>query len=375
MSKWKVRIALAGGLLLSFAILLGDVVLGVFSGKREPQAVSAGMRSAGADSLLRPEEAHLVKLFEKASRSVVSITNTAVRRGFFFDTSKEGVQGTGSGFVWDKKGHVVTNYHVIAGADSVIVSFDSKTSYRARVVGVAADKDLAVLEIDAPVDSLYPLSIGTSNSLKVGMMALAIGNPFGLDRSLSKGIISALGREFRSLTGRTITSAIQTDAAINPGNSGGPLLDSGGRLIGVNTTIINPGSRINSGVGFAIPVNTVRRVVEQLIRFGKVVRPTLGVYNFSDEQARYLDVERGVVIRNVVKDSGAAVAGLRGVRELRNRRFALGDVIVGIAKDAVDDEDDLLNALEKFKAGDKVKVSILRDGKEKTVTVKLQGAE
>ena len=374
MSKWKVRIALAGGLLLSFAILLGDVVLGVFSGKREPQAVSAGMRSAGADSLLRPEEAHLVKLFEKASRSVVSITNTAVRRGFFFDTSKEVAQGSGSGFVWDKKGHVVTNYHVIAGADSVIVSFDSKTSYRARVVGVAADKDLAVLEIDAPVDSLYPLSIGTSNSLKVGMMALAIGNPFGLDRSLSKGIISALGREFRSLTGRTITSAIQTDAAINPGNSGGPLLDSGGRLIGVNTTIIS-GSRSNSGVGFAIPVNTVRRVVEQLIRFGKVVRPTLGVYNFSDEQARYLDVERGVVIRNVVKDSGAAVAGLRGVRELRNRRFALGDVIVGIAKDAVDDEDDLLNALEKFKAGDKVKVSILRDGKEKTVTVKLQGAE
>ena len=375
MSKWKVRIALAGGLLLSFAILLGDVVLGVFSGKREPQAVSAGMRSAGADSLLRPEEAHLVKLFEKASRSVVFITNTAVRRGFFFDTSKEVAQGSGSGFVWDKKGHVVTNYHVIAGADSVIVSFDSKTEYRAKTVGVAPDKDLAVLKIDAPASSLYPLSIGTSTSLKVGMMALAIGNPFGLDRSLSKGIISALGREFRSLTGRTITSAIQTDAAINPGNSGGPLLDSGGRLIGVNTTIINPGSRSNSGVGFAIPVNTVRRVVEQLIRFGKVVRPTLGVYNFSDEQARYLDIERGVVIRNVVKDSGAAVAGLRGVRELRNRRFALGDVIVGIAKDAVDDEDDLLNALEKFKAGDKVKVSILRDGKEKTVTVKLQGAE
>ena len=374
MSKWKVRIALAGGLLLSFALLLSDVVFSIFPGRQEPLEVPVGMRSAEAEALLQPEEVHLVKLFEKASRSVVFITNTAVRHSFFFDSSREVAQGNGSGFVWDKKGHIVTNFHVIAGADSIIVSFDSKTSYRAGIVGVAADKDLAVLKIDVPAGSLYPLSIGTSSSLKVGMMALAIGNPFGLDRSLSKGIISALGREFRSLTGRTITSAIQTDAAINPGNSGGPLLDSGGRLIGVNTTIIS-GSRSNSGVGFAIPVNTVRRVVEQLIRFGKIVRPTLGVYSFSDEQARYLDIERGVVIRNVAKDSGAAVAGLRGVRELRNRRFSIGDVIVGIAEDVVDDEDDLLNALEKFKVGDKVKVSILRDGKKKTVTVKLQGAE
>ena len=374
MNKWKMRIALAGGLLLSFAVLLGDVLSGIFSGKREPLAVSTGMRSAEAESLLRPEEAHLVKLFEKASRSVVFITNTTVRRRFLFEPRKEVAQGSGSGFVWDKKGHIVTNYHVIAGADSVIVSFDSKSNYRASLVGLAADKDLAVLKIDAPGDRLYPLSIGTSDTLKVGMMALAIGNPFGLDRSLSKGIISALGREFRSLTGRTITSAIQTDAAINPGNSGGPLLNSRGQLIGVNTTIIS-GSGSSSGVGFAIPVNTVRRVVEQLIRFGKIVRPTLGIFSFSDEQARSWDIERGVVIKNVAQDSGAAAAGLRGVRELRNRRIELGDVIVGIAEDVVDDEDDLLNALEKFKAGDRVKVSVLRDGKEKTVTVKLQGAE
>ena len=373
MGKFVTRIALAGTGGLFFAIFFCGAISSVapvadlFGGLAE-------LPPAAAQSALRPEEEHLVKLFEKASRSVVFITNAAIKRSFFFNTSREVSQGSGSGFVWDKKGHIVTNYHVIAGADSIIVSFDSKTSYRASVVGVAMDKDLAVLKVDVPAASLYPLSVGRSDSLKVGMMALAIGNPFGLDRSLSKGIISALGREFRSLTGRTITSAIQTDAAINPGNSGGPLLNSSGQLVGVNTTIIS-GSRSNSGVGFAIPVNTVSRVVDQLIRFGKVRRPALGVYNFSDEQARYLDVERGVAIRNVAKSSGAAEAGLRGIREVGNGRIALGDVILGVAGETVDDEDDLLNALEKFKSGDRVKVKILRDGKEKIVTVKLQESE
>ena len=373
MGKFVTRIVLAGTGGLFFTIFFCGVISSV-----APVADLAGaladLPPAVAQAALRPEEEHLVKLFEKASRSVVFITNAAIKRSFFFNTSREVSQGSGSGFVWDKKGHIVTNYHVIAGADSIIVSFDSKTSYRASVVGVAMDKDLAVLKVDVPAASLYPLSVGRSDSLKVGMMALAIGNPFGLDRSLSKGIISALGREFRSLTGRTITSAIQTDAAINPGNSGGPLLNSSGQLVGVNTTIIS-GSRSNSGVGFAIPVNTVSRVVDQLIRFGKVRRPALGVYNFSDEQARYLDIERGVAIRNVAKSSGAAEAGLRGIREIGNGRIALGDVILGVAGETVDDEDDLLNALEKFKGGDRVKVKILRAGKEKIVTVKLQESE
>ena len=363
MGKFVMRVVLAGTGSLFFAVFFYGAISGVapvaglFGALATPPPVSA-------QAALRPEEEHLVKLFEKASRSVVFITNAAVKRSFFFNTSREVSQGSGSGFVWDKKGHIVT----------IIVSFDSKTSYRARVVGVAMDKDLAVLKVDVPAASLYPLSVGRSDRLKVGMMALAIGNPFGLDRSLSKGIISALGREFRSLTGRTITSAIQTDTAINPGNSGGPLLNSSGQLVGVNTTIVS-GSRSNSGVGFAIPVNTVSRVVDQLIRFGKVKRPALGVYNFSDEQARYLDIERGVVIRNVAKDSGAAEAGLRGIREVGNGRIALGDVIIGVAGEAVDDEDDLLNELEKFKGGDRVKVKILRDGKEKIVTIKLQESE
>ena len=370
MSKWSLRISLAGGGGACLAVVLNFVIVG--GGRVDPGPFALPV--AAAQSGLRPEEEHLVKLFEKASRSVVFITNAAIKRSFFFDTSREVTQGSGSGFVWDKQGHIVTNYHVIAGADSIIVGFDSKTSYRAKVVGVSADKDLAVLKIEAPAQGLYPLSIGKSDNLKVGMMALAIGNPFGLDRSLSKGIISALGREFRSLTGRTISGAIQTDAAINPGNSGGPLLDSGGRLIGVNTTIIS-GSRSNSGVGFAIPVNTVNRVVAQLIRFGKVKRPALGIYNFSDEQARYLDVAKGVVIRSVAKNSGAAAAGLKGIRELGNGRISLGDVIIAVAGAAVDDTDDLLNSLEKFKGGDKVKVKILRAGKEKTLTVQLQEIE
>jgi S1-C subfamily serine protease len=373
MSRWIARIVICGAGSLCFAVILAGAIVSVSPGGKQLPG-QAGLPAVVAQSALRPEEEHLVKLFEKASRSVVFITNAAIKRSFFFDTSREVSQGSGSGFVWDKKGHIVTNYHVIAGADKLYVGFDSKTSYRARVVGFSADKDLAVLKVDAPGGSLYPLSIGRSDNLKVGMMALAIGNPFGRPRSLSKGIISALGREFRSLTGRTITSAIQTDAAINPGNSGGPLLNSSGQLIGVNTTIIS-GARQNSGVGFAIPVNTVGRVVDQLIRFGKVKRPALGVYNFSDEQARYLDIERGVAIRNVAKNSGAAEAGLRGIRELGNGRITLGDIIIAIADDPVEDTDDLLNALEKFKGGDRVKVKILRDEKEKIVTVKLQEGE
>lgn len=371
MRKWNERIIFAGCSSISLTILLCGVIASAPPGSTHALRGPGGPPVAEDQVVLRPEEAHLVKLFEKASRSVVSITNAAIRRNFLFDTRREVSQGSGSGFVWDKKGHIVTNYHVIANADAIIVGFDSKTTCRATVVGVSADKDLAVLKVDLPAERLYPLSVGRSDNLKVGMMALAIGNPFGRPRSLSKGIISALGREFPSLTGRTITSAIQTDAAINPGNSGGPLLNSSGRLIGVNTSIMS-GSKSNSGVGFAIPVNTVSRVVDQLIRFGKVRRPALGVYNFSDEQARYLDIEKGVAIRNVVKDSGAAEAGLRGIRELGNGRIVLGDVIIAVAGEIVEDTDDLLNSLEKFKGGDKVKVKIMREGKEKVVTVRLQ---
>jgi S1-C subfamily serine protease len=283
-------------------------------------------------------------------------------------------QGTGSGFVWDKKGHIVTNYHVIEGADLISVSFDSKTALRARVVGTSPDKDLAVLKIEAPPDTLHPIRLGRSGALQVGMEALAIGNPFGLDHSLTRGIISATGREIRASTGRVIENVLQTDAAINPGNSGGPLLNSRGDLIGVNTAIVSR-SGSSSGIGFAVPVSTVRRVVPQLIQFGKVVRPALGVYLFGDEIARQWGIRKGVVIRHVVPGSSAAKAGLEGAKIYNTGEVELGDIIVHVADKEVVDTDDLLNELERHRVGDEVEVGIQRGSEVRKVKVRLQDLE
>ncbi len=222
-------------------------------------------------------------------------------------------EGTGSGFIWDEGGHIVTNYHVIKGADGAHVTLADHTTYRASLVGAAPDKDLAVLHIDAPKDKLVPIRIGNSTDLQVGQMAYAIGNPFGLDLTLTTGVISALGREIQSVTKRTIKNVIQTDAAINPGNSGGPLLDSAGRLIGVNTAIYSP-SGSSAGIGFAIPVDEVNRVVPQLIKNGKVERPGLGVQVAHDQLARELGVQKGAVIVRAFRNSPAAKAGLRPTR-------------------------------------------------------------
>jgi S1-C subfamily serine protease len=235
---------------------------------------------------------------------------------------------------------------------------------------VAPDQDVAVLRIQAPKNALKPLAIGTSADLQVGQRVFAIGNPFGLDQTLTTGIISALGREIDAVTGRTISGVIQTDAAINPGNSGGPLLDSAGRLIGVNTAIYSP-SGSNAGIGFAVPVDTVNRVVPQLIKHGRVIRPGLGVRIADDTTARRLGV-KGVLIMQVDKSSAAEAAGLRGTQRDAGGRVILGDVIVGIASDPVASSEDLLNALDKHQIGETVKVSILRDGNRSTVPVTLQ---
>jgi S1-C subfamily serine protease len=217
-----------------------------------------------------------VDIFRQASPSVVHITNLTVRPDRYHLNLFEVPKGTGTGFIWDEDGHVVTNYHVIQGGNGARVTLADQSSYKARVVGAYPDKDLAVLVIGASRDRLRPILVGSSRDLKVGQMALATGNPFGLDRTLTTGIVSALGREIESVTRRAIKGVIQTDAAINPGNSGGPLLDSAGRLIGVNTAIYSP-SGAYAGIGFAIPVDEVNRVVPQLIRHGKVTRPALGV--------------------------------------------------------------------------------------------------
>ena len=238
------------------------------------------------------------------------------------------------------------------------------------MVGVAPDQDLAVLYIKAPKNKLKPLAIGTSADLEVGQSVFTIGNPFGLDQTLTTGIISALGREMPAITGRTIAGVIQTDASINPGNSGGPLLDSSGRLIGVNTAIYSP-SGASTGIGFAVPVDTVNRIVPQLIRQGEIRRPGLGVRLGDDRVSRRLNLP-GVLIADISKGSAAEAAGLRGTRSDARGRVVLGDVIVGLDNDRIETANDLFTALEKHAVGETVQVIIVRGEARLTVPVKLQ---
>jgi S1-C subfamily serine protease len=322
---------------------------------------------------LLPEERNTIEVFEKAAKSVVFITSKAMQYDFFSMSAFETPQGAGSGFLWDEDGHVVTNYHVIVEASALTVTLSDHSSFEADVVGAEPNKDLAVLRIKAPRDKLIPVRIGTSDKLLVGQKVLAIGNPFGLDQTLTIGIVSALGRQIQSVTARKIQDVIQTDAAINPGNSGGPLLDSNGSLIGVNTAIVSP-SGAYAGIGFAVPVNTVRRVVPQLIEFGKVVRPGLGVGIVSDSVAQRLGME-GVIVGQVRRGSNAAEAGLRGLERSGRGEIVLGDVITGIEDQKVRNSDELANILEQHKVGDKVTVHFLRDGKEKTADVQLEALE
>ena len=282
-------------------------------------ATAAAQRSPDTSSGLDPEERHNIQLFKDASRSVAFITTQVERMDYWSRNVFEVPAGSGSGFVWDDRGHVVTNFHVVQDSDSQKVTLGD-ASYDAKTVGFARDQDLAVLQIDAPRDKLAPIRLGTSAGLQVGQKVYAIGNPFGLDFTLTTGIVSALGRTIQSVSNATIFDVIQTDAAINPGNSGGPLLDSGGRLIGVNTAIYSP-SGASAGIGFAVPVDTVSRIVPELIAHGRVVRPVIGVA-FDDRLGaavtRRLGVE-GVLIREVYEGTGAAAAGLQGTRRRPSR--------------------------------------------------------
>jgi S1-C subfamily serine protease len=268
--------------------------------------------------------------------------------------------------VWSKKGHIVTNYHVIQNATSATVTMANRASWKARLVGAYPDKDLAVLVIDAPEADLVPIRVGRSADLQVGQVAYAIGNPFGLDNSLTMGVISALGREIDSVTKRTIRDVIQTDAAINPGNSGGPLLDSAGRLIGVNTAIFSP-SGAYAGIGFAIPVDEVNRVVTQLIKHGAVRRPILGIRSPLSPDPK----TKGVMFLDVMPNGPAARAGLRPLE--RDEDGIHGDIIVAIDGKPVDKVNDLLDLLENRQAGETVVVTIRRDGKSLDVPVQLAG--
>ena len=300
---------------------------------------------------LLPDELHLTNLFETASQSVVHITSVRYRQTWSRDVYRV-PEGTGSGFVWDESGHIVTNFHVVQNGDGFDVVLADESTWSAKLVGAAPHKDLAVLRIEAPRQQLRPLALGTSVDLKVGQNTYAIGNPFGLDQSLTRGVISALGREITSRMRTTIYDVIQSDTAVNPGNSGGPLLDSAGRLIGVNTAIYSP-TGTSAGISFAVPVDTVRRIVPDLIAYGRVQKPVIGFRHYPQRLPR--NFPKGVLVVDVPEGSALERAGLRGTTERR-----LGDVVTAINGRPTPTPEDLGAVLERFRAGDTVTLSIVR---------------
>ncbi|HET9295942.1 MAG TPA: trypsin-like peptidase domain-containing protein [Candidatus Binatia bacterium] len=351
----------------SLALVLGSQPWVDSATLNDPKAAPRTVSPRGE---LWPDERSTIGLFRQVSPAVVNITAIGVQRDLFTLNLYQIPQGTGSGFVWDTKGNIITNFHVIQNAAVAQVTLGDQSNWKAQVVGVAADKDLAVLRIDAPAERLRPIPLGTSKELQVGQSVFAIGNPFGLDQSLTTGVISALGREIDSVTRRPIQGVIQTDAAINPGNSGGPLLDSAGRLIGVNTQIYSP-TGASAGIGFAIPVDTVNRIVPELIRSGKIIRPGLGVELAEEQIARKIGIS-GVLIVDVMRGGPAAKAGIRPTRRESSGRVILGDVITAIDGKKVESPNDLFLMLENRQVGDIVTVVLLRDGKTIQTKVTLE---
>ncbi len=337
---------------------------------QEPVAAEPTPAPVAPRASLSDAEETTVRIFRESSPSVVFITKLNIRHDPFRRNAMALPEGTGSGFVWDDHGHIVTNYHVIAGADAARVTLSDQSVWPARLVGAHPPKDLAVLRIEAPAELLRALPVGTSNDLVVGQHVFAIGNPFGLDHTLSTGVISGLGREIMSVGRRPIQGVIQTDAAINPGNSGGPLLDSSGHLIGVNTAIYSP-SGASAGVGFAVPVDTVNNIVPQLISSGRVQRPGLGIRIDEGELARRLGV-RGALVLGVVQGSGAEVAGIRPtLRDPRTGRLIVGDIIVAIDGEPVRNNLDLYRVLDRHQVTDTVNVTMIRAGQQAELAVQL----
>ena len=319
---------------------------------------------------LAQDEKNTIELFKNISPSVVYITSIAVQRDIFTFRALEIPRGTGSGFIWDENGYIVTNFHVIQNAQAADVTLADRSTWKAKLVGYEADKDLAVLKIDAPKRLLRPIVVGTSADLEVGQKVFAIGNPFGFDHTLTTGVISGLGREIESVTGRPIQGVIQTDAAINPGNSGGPLLDSSGRLIGINTAIVSP-SGAYAGIGFAVPVDFVNRMVPQIIQYGKVIKPVLGINIAEDQMVRYLGAQ-GVLVLNVTPGGPADKAGLRPTRRDARGGILLGDLIVSIDENPVGENKDLFRILDSHNIGDTVKLRVRRSDGEVEFNVTLQ---
>ena len=349
-NKWKMIVAIVGGAVFGFIIAASTRGFG--TAELDSGAVPGEVRSGNASGTA---ERRRIEIFKRVAPSVVNVSSKAIGYRGFFSLNLEAIErGQGTGIVWDKLGHIVTNSHVVAGGSRFEIRLHDDTTYKATKVGEFRDKDIAVLRIDAPASKLEPITVGRSGDLVVGQDVLAIGNPFGFDQTLTTGIVSALGREIRSPNNMIISNVIQTDAAINPGNSGGPLLDSGGRLIGVNTAIVTP-NHANAGIGFAVPVDAVNHFVSQLIEYGEVRRPNhpvLGIIAIPDELTRRAGLT-GVVVKDVDPNGGAALR----LQPLSDDAF---DMIVGLDGNKISSLADLKYTLEKRKAGDVVEVRVLR---------------
>lgn len=359
-----------------FKRALGALSLGfigiVLARQIDPPKLPAPPAPILPDNTYLPDEKNNIEVFHRAAPSVVHISSISLQRDFFSYDTYEVPQGSGTGFVWDRQGHIVTNLHVISQANRVIIRTIDQKDYPATFIGGDPHKDLAVLKIDIAGHKLTPLArIDNNTPIRVGQKALAIGNPFGLDHTLTTGVVSALEREITSLTQLKIFGVIQTDAAINPGNSGGPLLNSQGRLIGVNTQIMSK-SGSSAGIGFAIPTDVVNYVVPQIIEHGKVPRVGLGVNLLEDHMARRLGIKNGVLIYKVFRGGAADQAKLQGIQFDRFDRPILGDTIVAIDGRSVTNRKDLLNTLINYRLGDQVELTIIRQGQQQKVICHLQ---
>jgi len=366
-------IALVSGIFAAATVALVDRL----SNRFQPAGSAFSENAPGGitDPATVTDEQNNIEVYRTLSPGVVNIHSTSYARDFFGFVEPQ--EGGGSGSIIDQQGHILTNYHVIEGAQKLAVSLGGQKNYAAKVVGGDPDTDLAVIQLlETPREPLTVVPLGDSDKLSVGQKVLAIGNPFGLDRTLTTGVISGLQRPIRARNGRPIEGAIQTDASINPGNSGGPLLDSHGRMIGINSQILSP-SGASAGVGFAVPVNIAKRIVPQLVRTGEVRRPKLGISTRNVEALRNqveLPVADGVLIWQVAPGGAAANAGLRGLTQTEDGDVEIGDIIVAIDGEKVANTDDLYRILDKHQVGETVRVEVFRNSRRTTLPVRLTEA-
>jgi S1-C subfamily serine protease len=327
---------------------------------------------AQSTSELLPVEEKTIEIYRRAVPGTVNVSNIRLARDMFYGET-EIPQGAGSGFVYDGLGHIITNYHVVQGGSSFVVTFhNDPKQYKAKIIGVAPEKDVAVLKLDVKPSKLSPIVFGSSKDLVVGQYSFAIGSPFGLDYTLTTGVISALGRKIDGIGGVKINDMIQTDAAINMGNSGGPLLDSSGRLIGMNTVIFST-SGSSAGLGFAVPADTIKVIVPQLIQHGKVIRPGLGIGIVPDNmKKRIIGEGKGIIVSYVDDKGSAAKAGIKGMTQDQFGRTYLGDIILNVDGQDVNTQDDIYQILDKHRIGDEIMVKYRREGKTLAAKIKLQ---